>query len=80
MHQDDIIPTLMRTEPFMPLTSRKTAVWQRLKHLLTRDSLMALLYASPALIIFALFTYVPFIRAIYLRSRLIMEFVMSKQG
>jgi sn-glycerol 3-phosphate transport system permease protein len=47
-----------------PHKSNRLQTW--LKRPQTRDIFLALLYASPALVIFTLFTYVPFFRAIYL--------------
>jgi ABC-type sugar transport system permease subunit len=52
--------------PSVKVQARESSVQRWLTRPQTRDLLMGLLYCSPGLIIFALFTYFPFLRAIYL--------------
>jgi ABC-type sugar transport system permease subunit len=50
----------------MGLNTRSSTLRRWLARPRTRDLLLALLYCSPALVIFGVFTYFPFVRAIFL--------------
>jgi sn-glycerol 3-phosphate transport system permease protein len=65
MRDDSSLPLPLANAQTQP-KDRTSAFSQWLNRPNTREMFMALLYCTPALIIFALFTYFPFVRAIYL--------------
>ncbi len=67
--QSTFVSTVSAASPAIP-QARRAALAAWLVKPTTRDLWRALLYASPALILFALFTYIPFFRAIWLSLHL----------
>lgn len=67
---DDSSLSVPLTSAAVPLPARVHPVSRWLARPRNRDLLQALLYCSPALIIFFVFTYFPFVRAIYLSLHL----------
>lgn len=66
MHEDTSLPAALARPVEAGEQMRVSALRRWLARPSTRELLLALLYCSPALIIFGLFTYFPFLRAIFL--------------